>query len=384
MSLCCRFISIFIFLIYEAVLAQTDSLNIYWDPPEDDNVAEYRLYRKVDNNPFELFWTGSETHTIDTSSVIEPGRLIIYQVTAVDDSLRESGPSNQDSAAIPEVSQLNWYINANASTAIFLVDIISDPHPNRDILALNIDTVNVDPNLQISFNDPRTEIILFPIISSGTLNFDLKVEAKEMNKEFWDQKTITVTVTDIDFGETILVEWSDEQEQLHVEVTTVILSKVKMDYWINPLDVNSFQTDVYANSHSFDIGSLVPDTLYSFTLSLEDITGFTLVVLDSTFQTGSAAIDENEVEVIVFPNPFRLGHELVIFEPLPVEASEIMVFTTAGVLVYNQNVDGSRVRRWEWKVINNDKQNLASGVYIYIIKGKNGKKLQSGKLAVIR
>ncbi len=384
MSIFGRLIGILIFFIYEAVIAQTDSLNIYWDPPEGDNVAEYRLYRKVDNSPFELFWTGSGTYAIDTSSVIEPGRLIIYQVTAVDDSLRESGPSNQDFAAIPKVSQLDLYIKANASTAFDLVDIISDPHPNRDILALTIDTVNVDPNLQISFNGSGTEIILFPLVSTGTLNFDLKVEAQEMNKEFWDQKRITVTVADIDFGQTISMEWSDVQEQLHVEVTTVILSKVKMDYWINPLDLNSFQTPEYEYSHSFDISSLVPDTLYSFTLSLEDTTGFTLIVLDSTFQTSSTAVDENEVEVIVFPNPFRVEHELVIFEPLPVEASEIMVFTTAGVLVYNENVDGSQLRRWEWKVINNDGQSLASGVYIYIIKGKNGKKLQSGKLAVIR
>ena len=79
-----------------------------------------------------------------------------------------------------------------------------------------------------------------------------------------------------------------------------------------------------------------------------------------------------------------LEHSYVAFEPLPAEAKEILIISLNGTIVFSQLVDGSQTRRWEWPVVNNNNEKLASGFYIYIIKGSGDKKLISGKLGVIR
>ena len=73
-----------------------------------------------------------------------------------------------------------------------------------------------------------------------------------------------------------------------------------------------------------------------------------------------------------------------MFENIPAEASRIAIFTPNGDLMYSQDVNGQSTGRWQWNVMNDKNQALASGLYIYIVEGKNGQKLISGKLAVIR
>ncbi|MEJ2634328.1 MAG: T9SS type A sorting domain-containing protein [Calditrichia bacterium] len=96
--------------------------------------------------------------------------------------------------------------------------------------------------------------------------------------------------------------------------------------------------------------------------------------------------EESAQELIVAPNPFRpsRGHEMVYFENLPAAASEIQIYSVSGELLYDKPVNGSQTHRWEWPVVNDRNQKLASGLYIYVIKGEGNKKIKSGKLAVIR
>lgn len=166
---------------------------------------------------------------------------------------------------------------------------------------------------------------------------------------------------------------------------------MEMKYWINPDYPNTTQSLKLSKSHSFYLVNLIPDTTYFYTLVLEDSVGYReTVALDSTFKTGNGATGETTVKTIAFPNPYRPGigneHQYIIFEPLSPETKEIMIFTTAGVLVYNKYLDRDDVQqgRFSWEVINNNNRELASGLYIYIIKGEGGRKIQSGKLAVIR
>ena len=92
------------------------------------------------------------------------------------------------------------------------------------------------------------------------------------------------------------------------------------------------------------------------------------------------SIDAN---VIAFPNPYRSSssYDNIVFEPLPSGAREIVIVSTAGKLVYEETLDPTQSRRWEWEV---KKQDIASGLYIYIIKGNGGEKIASGKIAIIR
>lgn len=81
----------------------------------------------------------------------------------------------------------------------------------------------------------------------------------------------------------------------------------------------------------------------------------------------------------VYPNPFnRAEHTQIIFEGLTSDA-KIRIFTLSGELV--QEVEpGESI--WEWDVKNQEGENLARGVYVYVVTGAGGSK-RIGKIAVI-
>ena len=129
------------------------------------------------------------------------------------------------------------------------------------------------------------------------------------------------------------------------------------------------------------------DTTYQYTLTVTDTSGFQKVYSDSSFQTGAQQeVFAGNEEVFVYPNPYRpsKGHSVVIFDNLPEEMTGLLVYTPDGRVVYERNIEGVPLRRMPWSVINSNGENLASGFYIYIVKGENGRKVMSGKLAVIR
>jgi hypothetical protein len=75
---------------------------------------------------------------------------------------------------------------------------------------------------------------------------------------------------------------------------------------------------------------------------------------------------------------------VVIFDNLPEKMTGLLVFTPDGQVVYERQIEGVPTRRLPWSVINDEGQRLASGFYIYVVKGENGEKIKAGKLAVIR
>ncbi len=376
--------------------AQTDTLNIYWDANTEPNMKEYMLRRSVNGSSPQLIGTipHPTTHFIDRDgTVIRPGNLIKYDLIAVDSTELQSEPSLPDSAGIPIILETNLAIESNKTKDFTLYpSIVSDQ--DHDINDLHVQTLNVTGNLQITFNNDSSVMSLRTDLTSGTLNLTLKVWDIE---GFWDQKQINVAISpEISplsyFGESWTLNWEPTYSQMHVRVNTDIRSSiVEMKYWIDPDYPNTTQSLKLSKSHSFYLVNLIPDTTYFYTLVLEDSVGYRdSVAVDSTFKTGNGATGETSVKTIAFPNPYRPGidneHEYIIFEPLSSESKEIMIFTTAGVLVYNKYLDRDDVQqgRFSWEVVNNNNRELASGLYIYIIKGEGGKKIQSGKLAVIR
>ena len=177
-------------------------------------------------------------------------------------------------------------------------------------------------------------------------------------------------------------------ERMEVEVDADLPSKVDMSYWVNPVLKSTYKSINYLLKHSFYLQDLMLDTTYNYSLTLTDTSGFQKTYKDSSFQT---VLDQwftpgVETNLVVYPNPYRpaRGHNFVIFDNLPREISAISVFTPSGDLVYEEEMFGVPARRWQWTVVNNKGKKLASGFYIYIIKGDDGKKIKSGKLAIIR
>jgi hypothetical protein len=175
--------------------------------------------------------------------------------------------------------------------------------------------------------------------------------------------------------------------QVQVVVETDQGSQVEMSFWVNPSLKSTYKSINFLNSHRFSLQNLTPDTTYRYVLTLSDTSGYTHTYGDSTFSTGlNQLAEEDGSDIFVYPNPFRpsRGHVVVVFDNLPQQMKELLVLTTSGEVVFDKVVEGIPTRRLPWTVINKNGEQLASGLYLYVVKGENGKKLKAGKLAVIR
>jgi len=177
------------------------------------------------------------------------------------------------------------------------------------------------------------------------------------------------------------------QNQVAVEIDTDEPSSIEMSFWVTPFLKSTYKSSEFAVKHNFSLSDLIPDTTYSYSLTLFDTSGIEMLYSDSTFNTTyQISPTENLAEVYVFPNPYRpsRGHSVVVFDNIPADAKDLVVFSLTGDLVYERTFSGLPQRRMPWNVINNNGDRLASGFYIYVLKGENGKKIKSGKIAVIR
>ena len=175
--------------------------------------------------------------------------------------------------------------------------------------------------------------------------------------------------------------------RINVQIQTDIPSKVELTYWNNPTMLFTYRSPNFTKKHDFYLEQLAPDTTYSYTLTLTDTSGYQVTASDSVFQYQNRGEDsKSEKEIVVFPNPFRLkqGHEYVYFSNLPPGTQKITIYSLVGEKVNEILLDNIQVRRWQWKPVNQQNQQLASGLYIYLIKDEKGKKLKTGKLAIIR
>jgi len=84
-------------------------------------------------------------------------------------------------------------------------------------------------------------------------------------------------------------------------------------------------------------------------------------------------------EIIVYPIPFRSAkHTEIYFKGIGKQA-EIRIFNIFGELVRRiDNVD----QETTWDIRNDFGRKVSSGIYIYIITNKEGKR--TGKLAIIK
>ena len=96
-----------------------------------------------------------------------------------------------------------------------------------------------------------------------------------------------------------------------------------------------------------------------------------------------AVIQSNFEGTHIYPNPFKpsIGHTKIFFTNLTTH-TKIMIFNTAGELVYEEEKD-TPTGELSWNVKNNEGKKIASGVYIYLITNDHGH-TKRGKLAIVR
>jgi len=86
-------------------------------------------------------------------------------------------------------------------------------------------------------------------------------------------------------------------------------------------------------------------------------------------------------ELIVYPNPFKYSqNNQITFDGLTTDV-KIRIFTLVGELVWEKDVTGQV--KWSWDVKNKRGENLARGIYVYLVTNSSGEK-KIGKIAIIR
>ncbi|MFH1282181.1 MAG: carboxypeptidase regulatory-like domain-containing protein, partial [bacterium] len=124
--------------------------------------------------------------------------------------------------------------------------------------------------------------------------------------------------------------------------------------------------------------ALTVDTKLSYAVTVEiwlEIDGTVMSNSASLLvQPSSAASSE---EICVFPNPVSVNGSIQ-FSPLP-DSSSILIYTISGSLVREVNLTESD---WTWDLTNEDRSNIAPGVYIYVIKTDDSV-FKKGKVAIL-
>ncbi len=366
-----------------------------------DSIFDLRPYaHDVDNDAQDLNWSFSGYSHFDISWVDQANKIV--KITSLDGTEMENGTFTvTDPGEASDAGTVTLHYNSSpVNTPPHFtglpeqISFAEDGAVTLNLSTLVIDSTHTFGQLQWEFTpgphilyDYDPALAQLRIYSEPNWSGESQIAIKVTDPgNLSDLRTVAVEVgASVDLADIQIYPLSDTE--VRIRVKTDVPSIISLEYWLDPSDIKLAQSSSFNTQHTLDLKNLVPDTVYTFAFTIEDQAGHRTTTKDSSFRTlpeGSVAADAQHI--IVYPNPYRpaRGHQMVIFDNLPREASEIMVFTPEGQLVYVQNLDDAASSRWQWRVVNNQQQQLASGFYIYVIKGSNGKKIKSGKVAVIR
>lgn len=140
----------------------------------------------------------------------------------------------------------------------------------------------------------------------------------------------------------------------------------------------SDKDEEFSTSHEQVLSDLQPNSLFHFRIVSEDGDGIVSYSQDATFQTG------NSGALNVFPIPFVANQSVnanyINFTNLP-ENSEITILNLLGEPVYKIRIDQPVLR---WDVKNNAGKDVQSGLYMFVIRDQDEKKVKTGKIVIIR
>jgi len=137
--------------------------------------------------------------------------------------------------------------------------------------------------------------------------------------------------------------------------------------------------------------SASPDGNYTLDQTVGDSVGMVKMTggayeLSSNAIEGAASKLESDLkQAHCYPNPYKpnsgLGHNKITFSRLT-QHTKLRVYNVAGELVYDRE-DDTPTGELVWYVKNKNGEDIASGVYVYLLADEFGHKAK-GKLAVIR
>lgn len=195
-------------VLLASAAAQTDSLNIYWDPNSEPDIHRYKLQRAVNStgNFSDLATVNHpQTHVVDNS--VQPGNLYVYRVAAIDSAGNMSLYSATAAAGIPQIQWQLAQAPGGQNTTVSRSSFLSDPDGNVNDLQLQVSqedhvTVTVQNNSIILAPSPANYLgpasFLLRAQDAGELH-----DLKTVSFEFIEVVPVVfvVQIPDITFAE---------------------------------------------------------------------------------------------------------------------------------------------------------------------------------------
>ena len=179
---------LFTLITTTGLLAQTDSLNISWNPNPEPDMLQYHLYKDVNGNGFNNLATVPHPNTNYVDYIVQPGDLITFYLTAEDSTFLVSVPSNTVTIGLPIIIFDLTSITSGQSTDVPMDQVVVDPDDPLD--SLLVSTQN-EQNVEITI----TPLIfsLLPTVGVPMCSFELIVQDPI---GFWDSTYVTLDIID--------------------------------------------------------------------------------------------------------------------------------------------------------------------------------------------
>ncbi len=165
---------------------------------------------------------------------------------------------------------------------------------------------------------------------------------------------------------------------VEVRWQTTVAVKGRLLYGTDEPELESEPEEKYGTAHRLVLSGLDENSDYVVRAAAVDSAGQDYFSQLFHVQTKAAG------EINVFPNPYRAGRypddDVIHFANLP-EGGSITVYNFLGEPVFQQKETSSF---FTWKVVNNAGRQVQAGLYIWVVKDAQNRKIKSGKIAIIR
>lgn len=310
----------------------------------------------------DVNWYGQEqiTFKVTNSRGLSAQQSIVFKVEGVNDAPQIFGLRGQkiyqnDQFDIIDLSSFASDVDDSPATLSWSV---SGNH-NLDIVPLDATRFQVTPKVADWYG---SEILVIQVSDPGGLSDQISV-TYEIGKSIYSPFSTRF----INSGTIVEVTWNTEL----AAIGTIQFGTNNFDRVTDPEPRQN-------KSHSIILSGLDSKTEYRFRALSKDSSGYKHISGIQSLTTGLAG------EISVFPNPYRAGahpeNDVIHFANLP-EGTTVSIFNLLGEPIFNIQ-DQSDLFRWDAK--NNQQKDVQSGLYIYLLKDADNRKIESGKIVIIR
>jgi hypothetical protein len=369
-----------------AIPQDTSRITLEWDPVA--GIEYYVVLRadtpdnllpvdSVNNPPYndrDLIENQTYYYAVRTVGAAYPDNKSLISRTV---SARPNRPPQIDSLTVLNAGQLKLFFN--------------EPMLDESLVAENFRLMpgDISANSVIPFNNSKSVLITYSDRFRDGVSYTLQVAAvRDTDGTFLADGGQNIGFTFYEpSGKPYVKRWElDGRQKMIIEFN------VPMDPF-SVLNIQNYRIDPSGSVVEIQQSDTEART-YVYTLSSDTYAGATgvdsrLICMNLMSRSGNPFTEGNEINLAVaagsldnllpYPQPAGMD-DRIIFANVP-DDTEIRIFDLQGILV-RKIAAGSAFGGLQWDLRNENGQQVAAGIYIYMAKTPNGSRM--GKLSVVR